>query len=103
MERLVARVAEETVGTTTVTFRGHEIDLCDWRRVKLVDALDEQGLWTRDETELRARLDARGVETQHDKTWAQLVDHALSHFVEPRSSSRRSSTTIRSSSRRSPG
>ena len=27
MERLVARVAAETLGTTTVTFRGHEIDL----------------------------------------------------------------------------
>ena len=23
------------------------------------------------------------VDTQHDRTWAQLVDHALSHFVEP--------------------
>jgi len=23
------------------------------------------------------------VETQHDRTWAQLLDHALSHFVEP--------------------
>ncbi len=29
MERLVARVAEETVGTTTVTFRGHEVDLVE--------------------------------------------------------------------------
>jgi len=79
----VARVAEESVGTTKVTFREHEIDLARWERVKLVDALDDQGLWTPDEAELRARLDGRGVETQHDKTWAQLIDHALSHFVEP--------------------
>ena len=27
--------------------------------------------------------DAAGVDTTHDKTWAQLVDHAYSHFVEP--------------------
>jgi lysyl-tRNA synthetase class 2 len=84
MERVVARVAEETTGSTRVTFRGHEIDLATWRRLKLVDALDEHGLWTRDEAELRARLNERDVETSADRTWAQLVDHALSHFVEPR-------------------
>ena len=33
--------------------------------------------------ELRARLGERNVDTTHDKTWAQLIDHALSHFVEP--------------------
>ena len=83
MERLVARVAEETVGATTVTFRGHDVDLSIWRRLKLVDALAEHDLWTRDGDDLRARLEARDVETTHDRTWAQLVDHALSHFVEP--------------------
>jgi lysyl-tRNA synthetase class 2 len=83
MERLVARVAEETTGSTRVTFRGHELDLAQWRRVRLVDALEEHGLWTRDEAELRARLNERQVDTKADKTWAQLVDHALSHFVEP--------------------
>jgi lysyl-tRNA synthetase class 2 len=83
MEQLVARVAEESVGSTRVTFKGNEIDLGSWQRVKLVEALDAEGLWTRDADQLRGRLDERGVETQHDRTWAQLVDHALSHFVEP--------------------
>ncbi len=83
MEHLVARVADETLGTTKVTFRGHEIDLAGWRRLKLTDALAEHDLWTRDEAELRARLQDRGVDTTHDRTWAQLIDHALSHFVEP--------------------
>jgi lysyl-tRNA synthetase class 2 len=83
MERLVARVAGETLGTTRVSFRGHELDLGSWRRVKLTDALAEHGLWTRDEQELRARLAEREVDTTHDRTWAQLIDHALSHFVEP--------------------
>jgi len=83
MEALVAQVAEDTTGSTHVVFRGHELDLSRWQRVKLVDALAEQGLWTRDEVELRARLNDRGVDTNADRTWAQLVDHALSHFVEP--------------------
>jgi lysyl-tRNA synthetase, class II len=83
MEGLVARVAQETTGSTKVTFRGHEIDLAKWQRVKLVDALEEHDLWTRDEGDLRTRLAVRDVETTRDRTWAQLVDHALTHFVEP--------------------
>jgi lysyl-tRNA synthetase class 2 len=51
--------------------------------LKFVDALEERGLWTREERELRGRLDERGVDTSQDRDWAQLVDHALSHFVEP--------------------
>jgi lysyl-tRNA synthetase, class II len=84
LENLVERVALATLGTTRVSFRGHEVDLkAPWRRVRLVDALAEHGLWLRDEAELRAALDERSVDTSHDRTWAQLIDHALSSFVEP--------------------
>jgi lysyl-tRNA synthetase class 2 len=84
MENLVEHVARAVRGTTKVTYRGHDVDLAKpWQRVKLVDALAEHDLWTRDEKELRARLDRRGVETKNDRTWAQLVDHALTAFVEP--------------------
>jgi lysyl-tRNA synthetase, class II len=83
LEELIATVAQETIGTTKVTFRGHDVDLASWRRVKLVDALEEHGLWTREAEELRRRLDERGIDTGQDRTWAQLVDHALSSFVEP--------------------
>jgi lysyl-tRNA synthetase class 2 len=84
IEQLVAAVAEEVTGTTKVTFRGHEVDLAPpWRRLKLLDALEAEELWTRDEAELRRRLEERGIDTSADKSWAQLVDHALSSFVEP--------------------
>jgi lysyl-tRNA synthetase class 2 len=84
MENLVEHVAQTVCGMTTFTYRGHDVDLAKpWRRVKLVDALAEHDLWTRDEQELRARLDQRGVVTKNDRTWAQLVDHALTAFVEP--------------------
>jgi len=84
VEQLIESVARETTGGTKVTYRGHEVDLnAPWRRTKLVDALEEHGLWTRDPDELRSRLHERGVDTSHDESWAQLVDHALSHFVEP--------------------
>jgi lysyl-tRNA synthetase class 2 len=84
VETLVDRVAREVLGTTTVTFRGNEIDLAaPWRRLRFADALEEHGLWTRDAAELRARLVERGVDVSKDPTWAKLVDHAVSHFVEP--------------------
>jgi len=84
VEHLIDGVARETTGNTTATYRGHEVDLkAPWRRLKLVDALEEHGLWTRDADDLRARLNERNVDTSHDASWAQLVDHALSHFVEP--------------------
>jgi lysyl-tRNA synthetase class 2 len=84
IEDCVRTVAAETLGTTTVSFRGHELDLArEWRRVPFVEALERLDLWTRDEQELRARLTEREVDTQHDETWAQLVEHAFSHFVEP--------------------
>jgi lysyl-tRNA synthetase, class II len=85
IEELVAFVAQEATGGSRVTFRGHEVDLAPpWRRLKLVDALDEHGLWTRDADELRRRLDERGVDTSQDRTWAQLVDKALGSYVEPK-------------------
>ena len=84
MENLVEAVALEVTGTTTTTFRGHELDLkAPWRRLRFTDSLAEHGLWIRDEGQLRAALDERGVDTHADKDWAQLVDHAFSFYVEP--------------------
>ena len=75
----------DAAGRPRSTFRGHEVDFADavaarlgsWRRSSANE------LWTRDADELRAWLDERGVDTSRDTTWAQLVDHAFSHFVEP--------------------
>jgi lysyl-tRNA synthetase, class II len=83
-ETLVEHAALATNGNTTTMFRGHDVDFAKpWRRVKFVDALEANGIWTRDEAELRARLTEAGVDVSHDRTWSQLVDHAYSHFVEP--------------------
>ena len=84
IEQLVERVAREVLGTTTVTFRDHDVELRGpWERIRFVEALERHELWTRDPDELRAWLTERGVDTDADKDWAQLVDHAFSHYVEP--------------------
>ncbi len=84
IEELVTRVAREVLGTTALTFRGREIDLAaPWSRIPFVASLEEEGLWTRDDVELRRRLNERGVDTAQDRDWPQLVDHAFTHYVEP--------------------
>ena len=81
IERLVSHVATE-LRRPTVEFRNNTIDLTEpWRRVSFVESLGTR--WTRDEAELRERLRAEGLDTTSDRSWAQLVDHAFSHFVEP--------------------
>jgi len=84
-ENLVEYVARETLGTTVTTFKGNDVDLkTPWKRVKLVDELKEFDLWTKDYDDLKQRLESRGVDVSQDKTWAQLVDKAITAYVEPR-------------------
>jgi lysyl-tRNA synthetase class 2 len=83
MKQVVERAAHDGVGTTKRRFRGHEVDLANWQEVRFVEALAAHGVWSRDTDELRAKLEAAGVDTKGDRTWSQLADHAYSHFVEP--------------------
>jgi lysyl-tRNA synthetase, class II len=80
---LVGHAAEGSIGGTKTTFRGHDVDLSEWQEVRFVEALEAHGLWTRDDAELRAKLIEAGVDVSSDRSWAQLADHAYSHFVEP--------------------
>jgi lysyl-tRNA synthetase class 2 len=85
IEDLLRVVTQEATGSTKVAFRGHEIDFGPaWKRFSLIEALEDEGVWTRDANDLRKRLQEREVDTGADETWAQLVDHALSHLVEPK-------------------
>ena len=80
IEELVARVAQEAIGGTKVTFSGHEIDLAPpWKRVSFADALGRaRALDRATRTSSRPRSTSAASTRTLDKTWAQLVDHALS-------------------------
>jgi lysyl-tRNA synthetase class 2 len=85
MENLVEYVALEALGTTKTTFKGHDVDLkAPWKRVRLIDELNELGLWTRDFDDLKQRLESRDIDVSRDKTWSQLVDKAVTAYIEPR-------------------
>jgi lysyl-tRNA synthetase, class II len=83
LKALVGNAAEATIGGTKTHFRGHDVDLAEFQEVRFVEALEAHGVWTRDEAELRAKLTEAGVDVSSDRSWAQLADHAYSHFVEP--------------------
>jgi lysyl-tRNA synthetase class 2 len=83
LKALVGSAAEATIGGTKTHFRGHDVDLAEFQEVRFVEALEAHGVWTRDEAELRAKLTEAGVDVSSDRSWAQLADHAYSHFVEP--------------------
>ena len=88
-EQLVVAAAQAVCGTTKVTIKGQEVELAGpWPRITLGAAIEEKtGInpmtLGRDPKPLEDYLKSQGIDTSRDKTWAQLVDHLLSHFVEP--------------------
>jgi lysyl-tRNA synthetase class 2 len=85
MEQLVEHVALDVLGTTVIAFKGNELDLkAPWHRVRLVDELKALDLWTKDYDDLKQRLESRDIDVSQDKTWSQLVDKAVTAYIEPR-------------------
>jgi len=78
----------ETVVAAAGAAAGSAIDLTPpWPRLALRDAIAEHAgidpMADRDRDRLVGFLDAQGIDTSADRTWADAVDHLLSHFVEP--------------------
>jgi lysyl-tRNA synthetase class 2 len=90
VEDMVSGIATTVLGSTTVRFEEHEIDLTPpWRRVTMRDALlehagiDFQEFNTREA--LYAELRRRGfADLDPGWSWGKLIDEAVSHYVEPR-------------------
>ncbi len=79
-ERLVAAAGEAV---------GSEIDLTPpWPRIPLREAITADAgidpMADRDLDRLIAHMRADDIDTSADHTWAQAVDHLLSHYVEPK-------------------
>ena len=78
----------ETVVSAAGVAAGSAIDLTPpWRRQPLREAIREHAgidpMADRDRGRLVAFLDGKDIDTSADRTWADAVDHLLSHFVEP--------------------
>lgn len=87
VEQLISYAAQQTLGSTTLSYGGHEIDLSPpWQRITLRDVI-LQGtgidyLAFPDADSLRAEMRERGYSAAGDATWGQLVDDLLGE-VEP--------------------
>ncbi len=87
VEQLIAYTAERTLGTTTLSYGGHTIELTPpWQRITLRDVI-HQGTGI-DYTAfpaadaLRREMRGRGYDAAGDATWGHLVDNLLGE-VEP--------------------
>ena len=85
LESLVARVAMETLGTTTVERDGAQIELAPpWKRITLRDSIREAtGIDVMEHRDRDSLAQAMGVEPRPEHGWGKLVDDLLSKDVEP--------------------
>jgi lysyl-tRNA synthetase class 2 len=90
-EELVATVAQEALGRTTIEVEGTTVDLSPpWRRVTLRDAIrDATGIdigVSKDRETLIAALRQSGLDVEPEPStgWGKLVDGLLSKQVEPK-------------------
>jgi len=89
VEEMVSTVARDVLGTTSVPFGDHVLELAPpWRRVTMRDALIEHGgidfeeFRTREQ--LLAELQRRKIEVDPGWSWGKLLDEAVSVYVEPK-------------------
>ena len=87
-EEMIAFIAQEVLGTTRITYAGHEIDLTPpWPRATMRDLLIEYtGIdfeEYRDLESLRKAIEKRNLQVDPKPTWGKQVDELFSEYVEP--------------------
>ncbi|MBH0163178.1 MULTISPECIES: lysine--tRNA ligase [Fictibacillus] len=86
-ENLVAHIAEDVLGTTTVTYGDYEVDLKPrWKRVHMVDAIKEAAgvdFWPEmTDEEARALAKEHNVPVKENMSYGHVVNEFFEHFVE---------------------
>ncbi len=89
VEELWYTVAQQVLGTSTLSYQGHAIDLAPpWRRVTLRDAiLEASGVdiaANSDVETLQRRVRELGLDADIKPTWGKQVDELLTECVEPK-------------------
>ncbi|MDO8587112.1 MAG: lysine--tRNA ligase [Armatimonadota bacterium] len=88
-EQLVAYAAEQSLGTTKITYQGNEIDLTPpWRRLNLFEAIREYAgvdfADTNDEAVARERAKKAGVDMDGVVGYGKIVDEVLKTLIMPK-------------------
>jgi len=87
-EALFADVAQQALGTTTISYQGHSIEFKEpWRRLSLADALEQLGgLDRRLLTDRQGLMDfatAKGVQLTKTKRLGKIITKLFDALVEP--------------------
>jgi lysyl-tRNA synthetase class 2 len=89
-QRMISDVAEQVLGSSTLTVAGNEIDLGgSWKRITLRDAIMQEtghDIYLLDSKDkLAAALDNDNSDDNENQTsWAKMVDQLFSRHVEPK-------------------
>ncbi len=88
-EGMVARAAEESVGTTRVQWEGNEIELAPpWRRVSLLESIEQEagvpGERLTDAAEARKVCAERGLPAGKDAALSTMINNLFEEFVQPK-------------------
>jgi lysyl-tRNA synthetase, class II len=86
-ENLVAHIAQDVLGTTTVTYGDYEVDLQPrWKRVHMVDAIKEAAgvdFWPEmSDEEARELAKKHNVPVKDNMSYGHVVNEFFEHFVE---------------------
>ena len=87
-EQMVAYVADQVIGSKTIQYKGHTIDLSPpWKRLQLREALvDKTKIDIAEHStadSLRQEMVARGHEPSEQSTRGKLIESLLIHYLEP--------------------
>ncbi|MGO4890160.1 lysine--tRNA ligase [Anaerobacillus sp. MEB173] len=86
-EELVAHIAQEVLGTTTITYGEYEVNLePEWKRLHMVDAIKEHtgvDFWKEmSDEEARSLAKEHNVPVKETMTYGHVVNEFFEHFVE---------------------
>jgi lysyl-tRNA synthetase, class II len=86
-ENLIAHIAQDVLGSTTVTYGDHEVDLKPrWKRVHMVDAIKEAAgvdFWPEmSDEDARELAKKHSVPVKDNMSYGHVVNEFFEHFVE---------------------
>lgn len=89
LENMVASVAKDVLGTTKITYQGHELDLTPpWDRKTMLGAIKEYTGIDFNEyltpEEAMKQAEKLGIETDENDSWGKVLDRIFEEKVEPK-------------------